>query len=245
MEIIPIQTRIFQPPKDDIYALLDEYLPELQEEDVLIVTSKILAIHQGRCIRIEDAPDKNTLIDQETKHRIDYTNNHGNNFCLTLKNKTLISAAGIDKSNGDGYYVLWPENINESAKEIHTYLRDKYNLKKLAIIIVDSHSVPMRFGAVGTAIGWHGIEPLAFHKGKKDIFQNEILAERSNIIEPLAAFGNLFMGECNEMTPFLIFRELPFKYEFCDKSTFQEGVPKTLKEDKYYPLLKVFEDNGT
>jgi len=51
MEFIPIKTRIMQPPKDDLYPLLDEYLTDVEENDVVLISSKVLAIHQGRCIR--------------------------------------------------------------------------------------------------------------------------------------------------------------------------------------------------
>ena len=40
------------PPKDDFLEALDESLPKLKEGDVLLVASKVLAIHQGRTKKI-------------------------------------------------------------------------------------------------------------------------------------------------------------------------------------------------
>jgi len=42
MKIIPIKTRKVNPPKDDIYDILDNYCTNLQEGDVLLITSKII-----------------------------------------------------------------------------------------------------------------------------------------------------------------------------------------------------------
>src|SRR3989344_9536240 len=65
MEFITVKTRVFQPPKDDFYDLLDSSLPRLREGDVLIITSKVLAIHQGRCLKIDPGVDKDKLIKLE------------------------------------------------------------------------------------------------------------------------------------------------------------------------------------
>ena len=48
----PIKTRLVHPPKDDIYDILDS-LPALEEKDIVFITSKILGIHQGRCVPCE------------------------------------------------------------------------------------------------------------------------------------------------------------------------------------------------
>jgi len=58
MQFIPIKTRAMLPPKDDIYPIFDKYLPPLQNGDVLLITSKIVSIHQGMCLKISDVKDK-------------------------------------------------------------------------------------------------------------------------------------------------------------------------------------------
>ena len=67
MQFIPIKTRIVQPPKDDIYPVLDKYLPSLQEGDVLLITSKIISIHQGRCVKTDEVDNKDELIKKEAE----------------------------------------------------------------------------------------------------------------------------------------------------------------------------------
>ncbi len=66
LEIIPLKTRKVLPPQDDITDIL-KHLPKLHKGDVLVIASKILAIHQGRTIKIGDA-DKAWLIKKEADY---------------------------------------------------------------------------------------------------------------------------------------------------------------------------------
>jgi F420-0:gamma-glutamyl ligase len=45
MNFIKVKTGSILPPKDNLYPILDKYLPKLKEGDVIFITSKILAIH--------------------------------------------------------------------------------------------------------------------------------------------------------------------------------------------------------
>ena len=95
MEYIPIKTRVMQPPQDDLYNVLDEYLTEVKEGDVVLVTSKVVAIHQGQCVPMEGT-DKVELIKQEADYLIDAPYRE---YPLTLKYHTMLASAGIDASN--------------------------------------------------------------------------------------------------------------------------------------------------
>ncbi|MDR2190987.1 MAG: hypothetical protein LBP53_07675 [Candidatus Peribacteria bacterium] len=144
MQFIPIKTRPFLPPQDNIFSLFNEYLPPLQENDILFITSKILAIHQGRCIPIENI-SKQALIKQEADQRIASDVVPGKDIYLTIKHHTLIPSAGIDESNAKGHYILRPEQLNEDCKQIFTYLCQKFHLNHLGIIITDSTTKPLRW----------------------------------------------------------------------------------------------------
>ena len=238
MEIIPIKTRIVKPPKDDIYNVIDEFCPVLKEKDIFLITSKILAIHQGLCIPIDAIKNKDDLIRKEADVFIPRKECPGEYVILTVKNNTLIPSAGIDESNADGYYILWPKEPEKEAKRICEYLKKKFSLKKLAVIITDSHTIPMRFGVMGISIGFYGLNPLKDYRGKKDIFGREIKISRSNIVDALAAMGVLSMGEGNEKKPIVIIREADF-VEFTNDEKYKESLIP-IKEDIYYPLLKNF-----
>lgn len=240
MEIIPIKTRIIKPPKDNIYEVIDEFCLPLQEKDVFLLTSKVLAIHQGLCIPINSIKNKDDLIKKEADVFIPREECPGEYVILTIKNSTLIPSAGIDESNANGYYILWPKESAKEAKKICKYLKKKFSLKKLAVIITDSYTMPMRYGVMGISIGFYGLNPLKDYRGEKDIFGRIIKMAQSNIVDALAVMGVLSMGEGNEQKPMAIIRKADF-VEFTDKETYKKSLIPT-KEDIYYPLLKNFHE---
>jgi dihydrofolate synthase / folylpolyglutamate synthase len=238
MKFIPVKTRAFLPPKDDLYELLNESLPKLKEGDVVFVTSKVLAIHQGKTRKIQDPRTKIQLIRSEADYSLPKTKVNGSDIVLTIKDYTLIPSAGIDESNGNGYIILWPKDTNQAAKEICQYLKKKYHLKKLAVIITDSHTTPLRWGTQGISIGFYGLEPLYDYRGKKDIFGRKLKHTQSNIVDSLSSIAVLLMGEGDEKIPMMVLRDAKF-IKFTSKDTYRKLVIEP-KKDLYYPLLKVF-----
>jgi len=225
------------PPQDDLYEVLDTYMPSLQEGDVLLITSKVLGIHQGRCIPVGDITDKDELIRAEAESYIDRDMAAKYPIMLTIKHHTLIASAGIDESNANDHYVLWPEHIQQTAQEIWSHLRKTRGVKNLGIIITDSHSLPLRWGVLGVAIGFFGFEPLVDLRGKQDIFGRPLSMTQQNIPDAIAAFGVMLMGEANECTPLLLVRSLKIQFTEKDMSDTFWIEPK---DDMFKPLLDVF-----
>lgn len=240
MQFVPIKTRKFLPPQDDIYDLLNFHLPKIREGDILVITSKVLGIHQGRCVKIEKDTfaERNQLIMREADWYIPPSKRKNMRWHLTIKDLTLIADAGIDRSNGRGYYILWPKDTTKLLKEIRNYLRKKYKIKKLGLITIDSHLVPLRAGTMGISTGFYGFEPLRDYRGTPDIFGRKLKYTRANIVDPLAAISALIIGEGNEQTPMLLIRGVKF-IKFTDKNTTAKLVyPPHM--DIYKPLLKVY-----
>lgn len=238
MRPIPIKTRKFLPPRDDIYDLLKTSLPKLREGDVLFVTSKIVAIHQGRCVKIEPGVDKDKLIIREAEKYLSRARVPKGYAVLTLKGHTLIPSAGIDESNSNGYYILWPKKPHEAAREICQFLKRKFKLKKLAVVITDSHTFPLRYGVMGISIGFFGLRPLLDLRGQTDIFGRKLKITRVNVVDALAAFAVLLMGEAAEQTPMLVLRGVGL-VKFTNRDSYS-GLNIPARTDLYYPLLKVF-----
>ena len=238
LAIFPIKTRPFLPPKDNLYELLDTYLPLVEEGDILLVTSKILAIHQGRTIKITDVVSKDDLIMKEAEQFIPREESLNEQVLLTIKGYTLIPSAGIDESNANGYYVLWPERIQQSAKEIWDYIKEKHRIKKFGVIITDSHTIPLRRGVIGISIGFYGLRPIRDYRGTKDIFGRVLKITQVDTLDALASLGVLMMGEGNEQTPLCILRGANF-VEFTDSDCYADLVIPEY-EDIYAPLLRVF-----
>lgn len=229
----PIKTRIILPPKDEIWDVLDT-LPLLCEKDILFITSKILAIHQGRCVPC-DGVDKNDLIKQEATYHLPYTHPEGFSVNLTITDNTLIAAAGIDASNANNHYILWPKKVDALCKEIRSYLCRKNKIKQLGIVSTDSHTTPLRYGVMGMTTGLFGIEPLKDYRGKEDLFNRKMHLTQVNQIDALSAMAVLLMGETNECTPIVLLRGYD-KIEFNENASMDTfKVPPEI--DLYTPLL--------
>jgi len=205
MQLLPVQTRILTPPQDDLLGVLEKVLVEVKENDVVLISSKVVAIHEGACVSGSTA-DKASLIQKAASCIIPRTYWP---TPLTVAHHTFLGGAGIDESNGDGYFILLPEHPFASAKAIRQFLCTTFGLQNLGVVITDSHSQPFRYGATGVAIGWWGIEPVIDHRGQADLFGRSMKIERSNVVDGLAAGATVEMGEVNECTPIVIARDVP------------------------------------
>ena len=204
LEFLPIKTRVVLPPKDDIYDILDSL--DIKDGDIIFITSKIISIHQGNTVKVGSI-SKEDLIRREADRYLDYYNDTGKfHVNLTVIQNTLIPAAGIDESNANGYYVTWPHDIDKTCAEFRDYLIKKHGIKHLGVIATDSHSMPLRLGVTGIAIGIAGIEPINDIRGTEDLFGRKMHITRVDMIDPLASMAVLLMGESNESTPIVILR---------------------------------------
>jgi len=210
MIVKAIATRKFLPPKDDLLSLIKESFLniKLKEETIIIVTSKIVSIWQGRCIKISDKVNKDELVKREADFYISRDQVPNKVVMLTIKDNILIPMAGIDESNANGYYILWPKDPFEAAKEINDFIKKTYKLKNLGIIISDSHTTPQRNGIVGIGIAYHGFYPLRDYRGTKDIFGRALKMTQTNIVDSLASSAVFEMGEGAEQTPIAIIEDV-------------------------------------
>ncbi|OGZ57709.1 MAG: hypothetical protein A3B96_00560 [Candidatus Spechtbacteria bacterium RIFCSPHIGHO2_02_FULL_43_15b] len=239
MIIKPIKTRQFKPPKDDIRDALLE-IP-LVEKSVLAVTSKIVAISEGRCVKISDIKDKDNLIKREADFYLDRQKVPDGYVMLTIKNNILIPTAGIDESNSNGYYTLWPEKPFSAAKKIYEFLSKNSGIKNFGVIISDSHTTPLRWGTMGIAMGFWGFYPLKDYRGSDDIFGRKLKITQSNIADALAASAVLLMGEGKEQTPIALIENADFlqfgNYDFEKENPLAIGHDK----DIYGPFVNAME----
>ncbi len=239
MKVTAVKTHKIIPNIDkNLFAILDKYLPKLEEGSVVVITSKIVSICEGRVVKIEDA-DKDKLIYQEAQLIIPPEKN-SYNVSLTVNNNKLVAGAGIDESNGNGYYILWPKNPQQSVDQVREYLTNKYKLKKLGVVITDSKTTPLRWGVTGLALVHSGFRALNDYVNTPDLFGRKFKFEKSNIADALAAAAVLVMGEGAEQTPICVVEDMPF-VRFQDKNPTHEELEElkiSLEDDLYAELLK-------
>jgi putative folate metabolism gamma-glutamate ligase len=236
MRIQPIQTHTISPSERDLFAVVDRHLPELRERSVLAITSKIVAICEGR-VRPIAGVDKRELIAEEAERYLPPDPRYG--VCLTIKQDMLIATAGIDESNADGHYVLWPSDAQRSANALRAHLVGRFGLREVGVVITDSRTTPLRLGVTGVALAHSGFRALNDYVGARDLFGRALRMTKVNVMDALATSAVLVMGEGNESTPLAVLDDLPFV-------TFQPRDPSPdelaalripLEEDLYAPLL--------
>ncbi|GJQ53409.1 MAG: hypothetical protein HKUEN02_22560 [Anaerolineaceae bacterium] len=120
MNITPIKTEKVTAGKGTLFSLLDAALSDMPEKSILSVTSKIISLTEGSVVPMETT-DKKALIEQEAQLFIPPEKSKYD-ISLTITRDTLIPTAGIDESNGNGNYVLWPRDPEKSARDILDYL---------------------------------------------------------------------------------------------------------------------------
>jgi F420-0:gamma-glutamyl ligase len=222
----------------DLQKFIDKYITELTDNSVVIFSSKVIGLIEGRAVAV-DGTEKDELIKSESDLYLDRSYSAYNNM-FTIKGGTLISASGIDESNADGHYSLWPKDTMNSAEMLRNILVSKFNLKNVGVIISDSTVMPLRRGSVGIMVGWSGFMALADLRGEPDLFGRPLHITTSAVGSSLSCAGNIVMGEGAEQTPIAVITDIPF-VRFYDRSYITDDEYKMafvdIKEDLFAPFL--------
>lgn len=231
-----IQTHVISVSERDLFGILDRHLPPLPERSVVAITSKIVAICEGR-VRPTAGTDKQRLIAEEAERYLPADSRWG--VSLTLKQGLLIATAGIDESNADGWFVLWPSDAQRSAHAIRAHLAVRFGLTEVGVVITDSRSTPLRAGVTGVALAHSGFLALNDYVGKEDLFGRPLRMTKVNVMDALAASAVLVMGEGSECTPLAVIDEVPFVSFRADSPTPDELSRLRIapEDDLYAPLL--------
>lgn len=238
MRVTPYKTHKITPDDGDLLQILDRHLPIMPPRSVLAITSKIVAICQGRVVPAEGT-DKNQLIAQEAEWHLPPSSSKYA-VTLTIKNGLLIPSAGIDASNADNHYVLWPEEVQQVANQVRAYLCQRFDCEEMGVLITDSTTRPLRWGVTGVAIAHSGFLALNDYRGQSDIFGRPLQFTQVNVADGLAAAAVLLMGEGGEQTPLAVLQELPLvQFQTRDPLPTELAALRIEPEDDLYaPLLQ-------
>jgi F420-0:gamma-glutamyl ligase len=229
MKIRALKTSIFK-PKENLLLFIERYIQFIKENTVLVITSKIVALSEGRFVKNKNEKTKLELIKKESELVLltPYV-------YLTLKDGVAMANAGVDESNADGNIIMLPRNSFLSAAKIRNYFVDKYKLKNFGVIITDSRSLPLRAGITGVALGYAGFRGLKDYRGKLDIFKRLFHFSRVNVADSLATAAVFCMGEGTEQKPLAVISDI--QLEFSEKINKKE-LKINIQDDIYAPLFK-------
>lgn len=229
MIVTGIKTRRFE-RDENLLAFILEYVPQLRERDVVVVTSKIVALSQGRYVSNVQKDAFESLVAREgtilakTKHVL-----------LTIKDALLMANAGIDHSNAQGGVVLLPSDSFTTSAAIRAALMKHFGVRELGVIISDSRTYPLRKGVVGVALGHAGLCGIHDYTGTPDIDGRLFQFESMNIVDCIATAAILEMGEGSEQTPLAVVSDCRFMYP--TESTDRNELTIAPEDDMYFCLI--------
>lgn len=186
--------------------------------DVVVVSSKYVSYSQGRLVdmggvAVSDeaaglaseysmSPALSELVLRESNRIVGGMPG----FVMAETEGGLIAPnAGIDRSNGGGTAVLYPENPHGQAEMLRRSFLVRSGVRA-GIIISDSRLLPARAGTVGTAVACAGFDPVDDVRGRPDLDGTPLKVTVRAVADSLAAAANLAMGEGGESTPIAVAR---------------------------------------
>lgn len=241
MIVTPIKTPLVK-ANDNINDIICHSIKTIPENSILVVASKIVSVCENRFVKKVKGTkeEKYELVRGEAEL---YTEPHSSkyNMMLTVKRNFIFVNAGIDESNAENQYILWPKDPQKSVNEIWEFVREHYKIKNVGITMSDSSSYMLNWGVIGRALAHCGFNPLRSYIGKPDLFGKKMKMEQTNIMQSVTDAAVLEMGECNERMPMAVVSNFTHPIEFQDRKPTKKELDKlkiNIKDDVYYPILK-------
>jgi coenzyme F420-0:L-glutamate ligase/coenzyme F420-1:gamma-L-glutamate ligase len=193
-----------------------------KNEDILVVTSKIVSKAEGRRVslntiepgaratEIAGAIGKDArLVELILRESTDVIRT-GRGFVITRHRLGLVMAnAGIDASNigtdEAEQVLLLPRDPDGSAARLRAALKDRLGVE-LAVILSDSFGRPWRQGVVNVAIGAAGLPAIIDRRGEIDRDGRVLQMTQIAYGDLIASAAGLAMGEAAEGIPAALVR---------------------------------------
>ena len=168
----------------------------LRDNDVLIVTQKIVSKAEGRLVPIDpdDPLSHKVLVEQEA---VRIVRRRGDLIITETKHGFVCANSGIDLSNVErGYAALLPLDSDRSARRIRDIVRAQLGVT-VGVIVSDTFGRPWRKGLTDVAIGVAGIAGVVDLRGTEDALGRVMQVTEVCIADELASTGELVMGKSN------------------------------------------------
>ncbi|BDZ46313.1 coenzyme F420-0:L-glutamate ligase [Naasia aerilata] len=177
---------------EDLPALLLAAIPDAEDGDILVVSSKIVSKAEGRMIA---AADREQAITDETV-RVVATRRSSVGRTRIVENRLGIvqAAAGVDSSNvPEGHVLLLPVDPDGSARRIAAAFRERG--ARVGVVVTDTLGRPWRTGQTDAAIGAAGVQVLADLRGTHDAHGRRLDVTLPAVGDELAAAADLVKGK--------------------------------------------------
>ncbi len=210
-------------PGDDVAELIAAALAAagigLTDDDVLVVTQKVVSKAEGRVVDLatieprQEArewgerwgkdPRQVELVLRESAEIVRMA--EGGLIISRTRHGLVCANAGVDLSNtgGEEIATLLPVEPDASARRLRERLAELAGARP-AVVISDSFGRPWRNGIVNVAIGAAGIEVLADLRGDPDAQGREMRATVIAVADELASAADLAGGKVAQLPVVLV-----------------------------------------
>ncbi len=166
----------------------------LFDNDVLVVTQKIVSKAEGRLVPIDasDPLSHKRLVEQQA---VRIVRRRGDLIITETKHGFVCANSGIDLSNIEhGYAALLPIDSDKSARRIRDIIRAKHGVN-VGVIISDTFGRPWRQGLTDVAIGIAGVAGVVDLRGTPDSLGRIMQVTEVAVADELASAAELVMGK--------------------------------------------------
>ncbi len=227
VELYPLRSGLVN-PGDSVAEKLVEAMSGVKvrprNHDILAVASKVVAIAEGRLVRLSMIKPTFRAIKLGRAHSLppalvqvvidesDRVYGGVRGALLTLSRGIVTANAGVDQKNAPpGFVVLWPSEPELSARRLRTSLQRRLR-KTLGVVIVDSRVTPLRLGTIGLALAAAGFGQVRDFRGIRDLYGRRAQITYQALADGVASAAHLLMGEARESTPFVLVRGAPVNF---------------------------------
>ncbi len=215
-------------PGDNLAAIILRQC-QLEQSDVVVVTSKIVSKAENRIVTLDPNDDRafEKLILSESRRIL---RRRGELLITETHHGFVCANAGIDRSNIEqGKAVLLPVDSDLSARKIREQIKAKTGLE-IGIIISDTFGRTWRRGVVDIALGCAGIGAILDLRGTTDNFGNILRATEIALADEIASAADLAKPK-SKQTPVAIVRGIDPNY--FRTSSISEEVIRPPSEDLF------------
>lgn len=241
MKVVAYKTKLLK-SGDSVEQMIAETFDAIPENSIIVIVSKAFSFAEKRFIKkvTGTSEEKHELAKKESDLYLDASVSRYN-LLLTIKGNWMFFTAGIDESNSDGMYTLWPSDPQKSVNTVWSFVRSHYGIKNVGVIMTDSKSFPLSWGVVGHGIVYCGFNPLKDYRGTKDLFGREMKMERLSLVQSFATAACVEMGEGNEQRPIALISDIQQDIEWLDHVPTDDELQElmvSIDDDVFGPLLK-------
>jgi coenzyme F420-0:L-glutamate ligase/coenzyme F420-1:gamma-L-glutamate ligase len=171
---------------------------ELADDDVLVVTHKVVSKAEGRIREVapDDIDARRAIAEMEAARIV---RRRSGLIIAETRHGFVCANAGVDASNLEpGQVSLLPVDPDKSARRLRARVRQLTGHAP-ALVITDTFGRAWRVGQTNVAIGVAGMLPVMDYRGSVDHFGVELKVTTIAIADEIASAAELVMGKADRV----------------------------------------------